>query len=243
MWPSIKKEFVKYCIDCQLPKVQRHNRQTLDEFVTPTLRFEHVHIDLVEKLPYSNGQTYILTMIDRYTRWPEAAPLPDKRAITVAKALLVHWISRFDCPARITTDQGTQFESELYRELSNLLGITHIRTTTYHPQSNGMIERFHRTLKASLMGYRPNEWVDKLPPVFREDIKCCPAELVYGTTLRLPSRFFEENHQFTPQSEFVLLLRELFESIQPVTSSNHSKPKPFIHNDLKSCTHVFVRVD
>lgn len=253
VWPDIRKDaakFVKFCLDCQLNKVQRHNRQVLDEFVTPTSRFEHIHIDLVERLPSSNGQTYILTMIDRYTRWPEAAPLSDKRASSVAKALLIHWISRFGCPTKITTDQGTQFESELYRELCNLLGMTHVRTTSYHPQSNGMIERFHRTLKASLMAYKPNEWTDKLPlimlglrSVFREDIKCCPAELVYGTTLRLPGQFFSRNEEFTPQSELVVSLRELFDNIRPVSTSNHARPKPFVQKDLKSCTHVFVRVD
>ena len=79
-----------------------------------------------------------------------------------------------------------------------LLGSTRIRTTAYHPAANGLIERFHRQLKASLKAYPdPTHWVDSLPLVLlgvrtavKEDLSCSAAELVYGTTLRLPGEFF-----------------------------------------------------
>ncbi|GFV21114.1 integrase catalytic domain-containing protein [Trichonephila clavipes] len=92
-------------------------------------------------------------MIDRYTRWVEAVPIPDITAKTVAGVFFKTWISRFGTPSRITTDQGRQFESLLFRALAHLLGIKRIRFSPYHPQSNGMIEEWPRPLKAALKAY------------------------------------------------------------------------------------------
>ena len=78
----------------------------------PDARFEHVHIDIVGPLWTSNRYKYLLTMIDRYSSWPEAIPLYDMTAETVARAFFDNWISHFGAPSIITTDQGRQFESD-----------------------------------------------------------------------------------------------------------------------------------
>lgn len=77
-------------------------------------------------------------------------------AESVSRALIVNWFSRFGVPKLITTDQGRQFESTLFNQLVNVMGSQHYRTTSYHPQSNGMIERWHRMLKAALMCHGNN---------------------------------------------------------------------------------------
>lgn len=137
--------------------------------------------------------------MDRFTRWPEAIPIPAITAAVVAKAFVNGWISRFGVPSTVTTDRGRQFESALWQELMQLLGSTRCRTTAYHPSANGLVERLHRQLKASLKAQPDTtKWAEALPLVLlgirsalKTDLKCSIAELVYGTTLRLPGDFFE----------------------------------------------------
>ena len=149
-------------------------------------------------LPTSKGYTHLLTAVDRFTRWPEAIPLTDTSTETVAHGFLLGWVACFGVPASITSDRGGKFESDVWHRLMKLLGTHHICTTAYHPCANGLVERLHRQLKAALMAHSPqSHWIDTLPLVLlgihsalKEDIACTSAELVYGTTLRLPGEFF-----------------------------------------------------
>ncbi|KAI5720352.1 hypothetical protein M8J77_005348 [Diaphorina citri] len=147
-------------------------------------------------MPHSDRFRYCLTMVDRFTRWPEVIPLADQEAPTVAKVFYTHRIARFSVSQRITTDKGRQFESSLFKELSTLTGSHHLRTTAYHPAANGMVERLHRQLKAAINSHHTARWTDILPTVllgnraaWRDDFKASCAELVYGEPLRLPGEF------------------------------------------------------
>ena len=97
-------------------------------------------------------------------------------AEVVAQALLSGWISRFGVPSTIITDHGHQFKSNLLNNLMSLIGSKHARTTAYHPQTNGMVERFHRQLKATLKAQpNPDAWMDTLPLILlgiRTALKC-----------------------------------------------------------------------
>ncbi|GFU25265.1 retrovirus-related Pol polyprotein from transposon 297 [Trichonephila clavipes] len=137
-------------------------RSPLSSFQEPSQRFDHVHLDLIGPLPPSNGYTYCLTMIDRFSKWPEAQPLKDITAETVAEAFFSSWVSRFGTPAILTTDRGRQFESSLFKALSKLLGVQKCRTTGYHPQANAMIEELHRPLKSVIKCHATERWTEVL---------------------------------------------------------------------------------
>lgn len=237
---------------CQQAKVQRHTRSPLAEFLVPSTRFTHINVDIVGPLPLFQGFRYLLTTIDRYTRWVEAISLTDQTADSVAKALIATWFARFGIPTKITTDQGRQFESELFRSLGRYLGFRSSTTTAYHPQANGLIERQHRTIKAALRCHllqRPTVWVEALPLVLlglrsatKEDVGCSSAELLYGEPLRLPGELLA-NTSRTEQSEFLQRLQQLIRAIIPRQPSRHRKPPTFIPKNLIDCTQVFVRND
>ena len=190
------KQWAKECLACQAAKVSRHTLPHPGVFVVPDERFAHVHLDIIH-LPPSEERRYCLTAIDRFTRWPEAWPISETSAETVARTFFEGWICRFGSPSVVTTDQGRNFESQLVASLMTLTGTKRQRTTAYNPQANGLVERFHRTLKASLMSAGRDRWTESLPVALlglRSSIKsgtmATPAELVYGTTLRLPGDFF-----------------------------------------------------
>ena len=242
-------KWAKECTSCQRSKVSRHNHLTPAE-LQKSDRFDHVHIDLIV-LPEYKGYKYCLTMIDRFSRWPECVPLKDMFAETVAENFYATWISRYGSPKTITTDQGTQFESSLFAALAKLIGAHRIRTTAYHPAANGMIERWHRTLKASLMCNRETPWLTLLPTVllglrtaYKEDIKASAAEMLYGTTLRLPGEFFPNIDEPTDPYTFVTKFREHMQKVRAKPAAHHSNSKSaFVHKDLQTSTHVFIRSD
>ena len=153
VWPKMHsdiKRWTRSCLPCQLSKVTRHTVSPLSSFPVPDAWFDNIHVDIVGPLPPSHGWMYLLTCVDRFTRWPEAFPLKDISADSVARALVSGWIARFGVPSTITSDRGGQFQSSLWEQLTNMLGTTRLRTTSYHPQANGLVERFTVSLRELL---------------------------------------------------------------------------------------------
>ncbi|PIK49797.1 pol polyprotein [Apostichopus japonicus] len=166
IWSNVHKDvsnWCKSCIKCQQVKVHRHTKTPIGSFPMTQTRFQHIHMDIVGPLPPSEGYSYLLTIVDRFTRWPEAIPISNITAETVAKSFVKRWVSTFGVPSVITTDRGSQFESSLFRHLNQLLGTHRIRTTAYHPAANGLVERFHRQLKSALSAADSTHWTEVLP--------------------------------------------------------------------------------
>ena len=143
-------QMARACLHCQQGKVHRHVHLQPAEIPVPHRCFAHIHVDLVRPPPPLRGHTYVFTIIDRTSRWPEAIPLASITAADCARALFAGWVSRFGVPATITSDRGAQFTSALWAGLCSLLNIQHSPMTAYHPQSDGLVERSHSRLKDAL---------------------------------------------------------------------------------------------
>jgi hypothetical protein len=187
-WPKMGgfvSPLTRNCLHCQKGKIHRHISLQAAHIPVPVRRFSHLHVDLVGPLSRSSGFSYLFTVVDRMTRWPEAIPLASITAADCAAALLQGWIQRFGVPDTITSDRGPQFTSSLW---AGLLSIKHTQTTAYHPQSNGLVERFHRPLKDALRARAAGaDWVLHIPWVllgfrtaWREDSEFLPSEAVFG---------------------------------------------------------------
>ena len=251
LWPGMKGDvasYVRRCQQCQQNKPTSTPTRTPVKF-PPTDRFQTVHIDLVGPLiPSRTGKTYLFTMIDRYTKWLEAIPMTSITAEACAKALYRHWIARFGIPHNIISDQGPQFESQLFNDVLSLLGISRQHTTPYHPAANGQVERSHRTLKESLrcLSSQFPDWEEALPAALLSmrnainEAGFSPATLVYGEHLSVPASLCNPEEVLpSAPSELVQQLYNTFHTVRTVFSATQvpstAQTHAFPH------THVWVQ--
>lgn len=187
-------------------------------------------------------------MIDRFSHWPEAIPLNDITASSCGQALVSNWIARFSIPLDISSDRGPQFASHLWTAISRLLGTNLHHTTAYHPQSNGLVERFHRHLKSALRARLSGpSWIQELPWVLlgirtapKEDLGCSSAEMVYGAPLTVPGDFLPSQGKYTATDLHLRQLRDQVRSFVPVPTSQHGAVSTSVPANLQQAKFVFI---
>lgn len=251
-WPNMGKditEWIRECEPCGLTKSGRKPHAPLAEFLAELDRFHTIHIDIITMDQTIKGCKNVLTMIDRTTCWPEAVPIEQMDAETVAWNLYSVWIKNHGVPKVIVTDQGKQFESELFHALCKLLGSKRCRTTSYHPQTNGKIERFHKTLKEAIYATSPSDWYTALPIIllslrntYKEDLEATPSSLVYGRDMVLPNELvFRPNEPNELPKDFAEKLKDILESKKSKKTKPHSNENAYIPKELMESEYVFVK--
>ena len=204
-WPNMKKDiqdWCRVCISCQRNKIKRHTISPIKNLPKPTKRFQHIHVDIVGPFYATcNGKNGLFTIIDRLTGWPEAIPIRMKtgnsNSETCARLLISNWMSKFGIPLVITSDRGPQFVSRLWADMNKILGIKSNQTTAFHPQSNGKVERMHRTLKNGIRSRLDGKknWLQELPWVLlglrvlpNTDTGISPSMMTLGQQLDIPGQ-------------------------------------------------------
>ena len=200
-WPGVNDDVARYCRSCDVcqktAKKGSVPKAPLQKMPLISEPFKREAVDLIGPIvPCSErGHRYILTMIDTATMYPEALPLKNIDAESVAEAL-VEMFCRLGIPEEILSDRGAQFISETMKQVDRLLSIKQIMTTPYHPMCNGLSENFNGTLKTilkRLCAECPKQWDRYIPAVLfayrstvQESTGCLPFELVFGRKVRGP---------------------------------------------------------
>jgi transposase InsO family protein len=224
VWPGMKrdiKERLARCTTCQAHRtdVDRVPMGTMPIANYPT---QMVSVDLIGPMPVGDsGNRYCLNVLDHCSGWVESIPLPNKESKTIEKAFAKFFVSRHGIPEVLLSDNGREFTARDFELYLEELGVQHRLTTPYHPQANGKVERFHRTLKqtlAKLVRNNPTAWESKLPEAllaYRVAISAStgysPFYLMYGRQPRLPL-----TRSLLPETTFETRVDDLSDALKNV---------------------------
>ena len=159
--------------------------------------FERIAMDVAGPFPTSDsGNRYVLVVMDYFSKWPEVYAIPNQEARTIVDVFSRNWICRYGVPSEVHSDQGRNFESAIFKEMCDSYGIKKTRTTPLHPQSDGMVERFNRTLEEHLrkvVDSGQRDWDEHIPKfllayrsAIHDSTSRTPAKVLFGNELKLP---------------------------------------------------------
>ena len=198
-WPGMSSDienWIRACPICQARQGPNPKQAARLRSQQSSFPLQRVAMDIMGPLPTTARQNkYILVIGDYFTKWVEAFAMPDMLASTVARYFVDGFVCRYGVPLSLHTDQGPQFESRLMKSVCRLLDITKTRTTAYHPQSDGMIERYNRTLQKMLSSCVDDhqEWdlhLQRTMFAYRTSVHSStsnsPSLLMFGRELVLP---------------------------------------------------------
>jgi len=223
------QEYVRTCKNCQ--KRHRHQGEApLKPIIKHPTPFYQVGIDIMGPLPKMlSGYRYIVIAIDHFTKWVEARALEEADAQSITLFLYEDIICCHGVPTILSSDKGTEFVNEMIATLTSVYKIKHIKTTVYHPQGNGQVERTNKTIKnilAKITPPAPGDWSHYLPSALsvirnthQASTKFSPSELLYGHPMR--HHFEEEENTTGDLKDPVEYAQEEFSRIREFRSQAH----------------------
>lgn len=196
-WPGMTVDIEQYINKCQRCAVNRPNpvKPPMGHLLA-TRPLETIAIDFMKLEKSSDGRENVLVISDVFSKYSIAVATKNQEAGTVAKVLVEQWFQRFGAPDKLHSDQGRDFEGRVIQELCRIYSVTKTRTTPYHPQGNGQVERFNRTLQGllrTLSAEQKKRWPLYLPELVQaynstphSTTGFCPHFMLYGQEPRLP---------------------------------------------------------
>ena len=191
------RRFCRRCLVCASRKGTGRKKRPPLQSVAVGGPFEMVGVDVLQ-LPLSHqGHQYAVVFQDYLTKWPEVFAVADQKAETIARLLVEHVVVRHGVPGRLLSDRGPNFLSALIQELCKLLGTTKVNTSGYHPQCDGLVEKFNSTLINMLsknVEKYGRDWDAHLPYLLfayrvavQDSTNFSPFYLLYGREPELPT--------------------------------------------------------
>jgi hypothetical protein len=218
------RAYVSSCVECQKNKKLHKNPKGELGNMLVGAPLDRISTDILGPLPTSQaGNKYILTVTDHFTNWSEAYPIKDQHASTVARKIVDEFISRFGCPLTIHSDQGSNYESQLFKEVCDLFHIKKSRSSPRHPQGNGKTERFNRTLLSMIKCFikdQQDTWDQSLACItgayrasVHEATGMTPNLIMLGREVRMPIDLMlgTTDKAKTNPGDYVLQLRQNLE--------------------------------
>ena len=256
IWKNMSKDirnYIKNCKSCQLNKLTRKKTKAPMEITTTSNRaFEKIFMDIVGPLPLTEyGNKYALTIQDDLSKFSLAIPIKTTDSESIAKSFMESFITKFGMPQVLLTDQGSNFTSELFKNLCKLLKIKKIQTSAYHPQSNGALERSHQTLKDYLKHFINksqsdwDQWIHLATFSYNTTPHTSsgfsPYELVFGYKAIIPSSFKEDPKFSYSFDDYVQDLKTKLQSSWKFAKEKliGSKEKSKVYYDSKIITPEF----
>src|SRR5436190_7200617 len=249
-WENLKldvQRHIQQCLQCQLKKLVRvKTKQPMIITDTPGSSFDKVAMDIVGPLPKTErGNEYILTLQDQLTKYCMGIPLPNQTAETIAEVFVDRFICILGAPKAILTDQGRNFIGDLMKRIAKIFRIRKFRTTAFHPQSNGSLERSHHALGEYLKQYANEQkqwdrWIGlamfNYNTSVHEATKHTPYELVFGKIARITSNeLLAPEDKLASYDEYLINLVTQLHAIQNKARKNvvEAKNKSKVYYDKK----------
>jgi transposase InsO family protein len=169
-WPRMARDAIRWvrgCVECKKRKTPRPMRQGITRPVFSKFPNHTVAIDIVGPMvETSEGNLWILTMIDVFTRWPLAVAIPNRKSTVIAKVIFERWVCERGVPHQILSDQGRELVSKGVHSICERMGIKKIQTSGYNPTGNACVERFHLLAAISILHKRSGmDWDGFISPV------------------------------------------------------------------------------
>ena len=191
-WKGMRRDVANWCRACETCASRQVGRPIRPPLVPSPVAgaFDRVGVDVIQFVHSNSGNQYAVVFIDYLTKWVEVFPTKDQTALTIAQLLVTEVISRHGVPRELLSDRGAAFLSSLLKEVCQIMGLRKVNKTAYHPQGDGLVERFNRTLTQMLsktVDLNGKNWDEKVPYVLfayrtsvQESTQDSPFHLLYG---------------------------------------------------------------
>ena len=227
------EQWCKNCYNCASSKGPKTKLKAPMKLYNVGYPFERVAVDIVGPFPRTvSGNRYIMVVNDYFSKWPEAFAIPSQDAKTVAAQLVENVVCRFGVPQELHSDQGSNFESEVFQEICQIMRIVKTRSTPMHPQSDGLVERFNRTLEqylSKVVAKNQKDWDTHIQffllayrSAIHESTGCSPSVILFGRELVLPAdlRFGIRPHEELLDGNYVSQLRKKMNVVHEFVRDN-----------------------